>query len=166
MAANKEKIQTKVSTIDDGGLNSAEELREVFATHPDSFLEAIYGNEIFETQETSQIFTSLGFQYTYSLNIQKIGRLVSINGYVTATGVNQASVVAEITNPDFKIKEGGRYYACGTINGFTPELSFGGTTRSRLVRIYDSVNGNIFLECRGLKENESVAFSMMYSSKD
>ena len=39
----KANIQTQINTIDDGGVNTAAEVRDVFSTNANSILESIYG---------------------------------------------------------------------------------------------------------------------------
>lgn len=82
--STKTQIQTLIDTIIDGGLNTAQKVREVFGTGTSSILNNLYGTVISKSKnpnanDTTGIVTA-GFDNAYDVQIVKQGRKVTING--------------------------------------------------------------------------------------
>ena len=80
---NKADIQTQINTIDDGGNNSASEVRNVFGTHADSILEAIYSTSVSDDEATGT-YTTSNANFNYDLTFRKVGSSVTLTGRFTA----------------------------------------------------------------------------------
>jgi hypothetical protein len=96
--AIKTDIQAQINTINDGGLNTATEVRDVLGTNPSSLLENVYGSEILETQATVGGILTSNINFDYSVKIIKQGRRVFIDGSFTPNNNNVFDVFEIIAN--------------------------------------------------------------------
>ena len=77
--AIKTAIQAQVDTIDTGGVNTAAEVRAVFATNAASLLENIYADIITESHSSNTIYVPETAGFEYEVEISKIGRRVTLH---------------------------------------------------------------------------------------
>ncbi len=85
-------------------------------TNANSLLEAIYPEDVFDTEATNNVVTkqTTDSDYDYSLSIVKTGRKVTISGVVrknTASSTND--VFANITNPEYHPSEAVEFVSIG-----------------------------------------------------
>ena len=86
--STKADIQSSINTIDDGGLNTASEVRTVFG----NMLSNAYGTVVTDTQATTNVLTAdNATDKQYSVSILKQGREVLISGFIKN---NTASMIA------------------------------------------------------------------------
>ena len=99
----KAQLTTLINTIDTGGLNTAQEVRNV--------LEGIK-NEMFNETETIEN-NNLG-ELNYKITFEKIGNICFVNGYLknnTANAIIPSDYAIPITNDNFKPKATGQYFS-------------------------------------------------------
>lgn len=104
--ATKAQNLALIATLNDGGLNTAEEVRNVFI----GFTNELYTNVIIETQSTVNTVTSkntLNSNLRYNVEILKRGNQVTIKGNVINFGqsvignINPNDYFFEIVNAEF-----------------------------------------------------------------
>lgn len=108
--ATKAQIQTQINTIDNGGLNTAQEVREVFGTNQSSILESIYSDMITDS-ETTETVTTANANFEYEIIISKVGRHVTITGFfVVVNNASLASQIFEFSNAEYNANTDANYY--------------------------------------------------------
>ena len=78
--ATKADIQTQINTIDDGGSNTAAEVRAVFGTNTASLLETVYATTTTENQATvTPIYEPETAGFEYEVEVSKVGRQITLH---------------------------------------------------------------------------------------
>lgn len=167
--ATKAQIQANIdSLIDDGGLSTAEELRDALKNGPNSLLESLYPEVIQDSHLTSNLFVkdpSLPSDTEYYLNITKQGRVVVVNGQIIIPTVSSGigMDLAKLAIPgEYRIKENlnGRRLAAAYIrDGFTPAPS----TPTVLFR---EVSGELRFSIEFPVSGNSFFFQLTYITED
>ena len=106
--ATKTEIQNAINTIDDGGLNTAAEMRSVLELIKNAFYPAL----ITDTHLTTNLFSASG-SLTYRINVFKIGNVINIIGFVSNTTSEIISNVdiCETLNTEYFSETGMKFYA-------------------------------------------------------
>ena len=152
--ATKAEIQTQINTIDDGGNNTAAEVRDVLGTNSSSLLENIYPDIISDTDASSTIIVA-NSNFSYDVDIVKIGRLVNIKG--TATNIsgstqNQGASVFSITNTTYLAESSVNNLGTGGSNE-PIRLTVAGSPTTTFLQIGDAVFNN-----------ENLRFNLFYQT--
>lgn len=150
----KADIQTKINTIDTGGVNTAAELRDVLSTHVNSILEAIYGAVNEEDSGGTHVVTNPhNASITYNCHIQKVGRMVTINGtFFNNTG-------AFLLSPEiFTIDLSEYLQAAGTYYGNTT------STNAQSAEFRIILVGNILKYSGTLSATTKFSFLLTYNT--
>lgn len=101
MVTNKTNIQAQINTIADGVLNPASTVRNVFGTDPDSLLEAVY-SETLSDDSTTETYTTANANFSYVIDIYKVGSNITITGRFTALATTTAGTIFTITDLDLE----------------------------------------------------------------
>lgn len=146
--ATKTDIQNAINTINDGGLNTAAEVRAVYEV----FKDALYPTKITDSQSTTNVLTIDLADITYVLNLTKIGNLVSVSGRISnGTGAIISDVdLISITNTEY-------YPDCTALNPFYF------TSGSNIFQITSS---NKIKLTTSLGVGEDVYFNFSYKTVD
>lgn len=100
--STKANIQTQINTIDDGGVNTASEVRSVLGTDPNSLLESVYNDIVLDTN-ILQTITTANANFQYSIKVYEVGRSAVISGSLTCVNTqNIGSTVFVITDTDLQ----------------------------------------------------------------
>lgn len=146
--ATKTEIQTKINTIDDGGNNTAAEVRSVLGTDPASLLEAIYGSR-FSDNSLTETYTSKNANFDYDINFFKVGSNLIMNGSFTALATVTDEAIFTITDANYKTEIGKRFLSVASSNSNTL------TIRTDALNETIVVDGSVFA-------GESYDFSINY----
>lgn len=154
--ATKAEIQSQINTIDDGGLNTAIEVRDVLGTNPSSLLENSYGTEIIEDESTLNGITVSNVNFKYDVKILKQGRSVSLNGSFTKQNLTNNLTLFEIdvTNLDYAPSQ--------SLTKYTGSLYINNTGESIPLLIYP--NGLVAVET--FLAEESGLFHITYNTEN
>ena len=139
--ATKTQIQNAINTIDDGGLNTAAEMRSVL----ELIKNAMYPDITLDTQATTNVFTQFGSTFNYTLRVFKVGNLVSVNGSIENVS---GSIVSNVKVADITTSE---YLP----NGKGYQSNFDGVT----FRIDDTDNALTLISSLGIGESQYVAIT-------
>ncbi len=150
----KADIQTKINTIDDTGVNTAAEVRDVLATHLDSILEAGYGAVKEEDSAAAHPVTNPhNASIDYTCHIQKTFRSVTINGTFINNTINflREPEIFTIDLAEY-LQAAGTYYGGAT-------LVFGQSAAFRM-----SLTGNILTYNGTAPANTLFSFQLTYNT--
>jgi len=151
--STKTDITNSINTIDDGGLNTASEVRATLNTLKDN----AYGSVITELVSTgSEVLNNttkdLSTKY-YSLSYVKQGRLVSLNGNLTnKTG----SILSSSTWFTFN---SGEFLPASTPCEFIGTTSTGSDVLCKII-------GNTFTVVGSIGNNQTIYFNTNYFTQD
>ena len=143
--STKAQITTSINTINDGGVNTAAEVRAVFNTLKDNF----YPDVITVNQADTSIITlnpALAASITYNVDIWKQGRTVTMRFHMLkSTTALFGGVIFTITNSEYLGKPvtpitGGNGY-CGFAKFDNPE--FYGELKSDNTFVAGTLDGGI-----------------------
>lgn len=97
--STKAQIQTSINTINDGGVNTAAEVRSVHNTE----LSNNYADTINETHSIGTITAQTGALNFYDVYFCKQGRKVSVKGVLAnkQTSIDSSTSFFEIVDPEF-----------------------------------------------------------------
>lgn len=154
--STKTQIQTQIDSIATGVLNPASTVRSVLGTHPDSLLESLYADNIQETKATESILTTVSADIDFTANITKVGRIITVNGFITNNTSNVIAPYLNVTDNDYKCKEDVVFYGLGSIGIESIRVSVTNIT-SPIVSSRISF-GTI------ITPGESIKFSVSYAS--
>lgn len=116
----KTNIETKINTIDTGGVNTATEVREVLGTDPNSLLETIY-NTVIEDSHTTETITTSNSNFEYSINVNQIGRNITISGtFIALATVGSFVDIFSFQGTDYT--SGGKAYHAIAYKQFSEDL--------------------------------------------
>jgi hypothetical protein len=148
--ATKAQIQTQVNTINNGGLNTAAEVRDVFATNQASLLEGIYADAVTDN-ETSETITTSTALFDYDIVVSKVGRFVTISGnFISNSNLVANTSIFQFSNAEYNADTTAVYGIATSSNGSIP--IYMSAAHLRVAR--SVVNGEIF------------QFSITYPVKD
>jgi len=155
--AKKIDITNSINTIDDGGLNTAAEVRALHNFE----LENSYGSVVTEKADAIDgVITAkntINTDLLYKANIVKQGRVVTIIGDIQNSSdliisdVNADNFFFEIINPDYFPNTTAALNKYPTYNG--AYIRMGGTDRK-------------FIYCSSIGANTTIDFSITYFTKD
>lgn len=154
--ATKTEIQSKINEINNGGLNTAAEVRDVLGTHNNSILESVYGTEITETHETVGGITIPNADFEYTAIILKQGRKVFLkggfeclnSGFTTIFSINNTEY-----NPTMSISDG---------FGVTQNNEF-----SRFSIVFNPITNNFDFKINSsLLAEERLYYSITYNTEN
>jgi len=155
--AKKIDITNSINTIDDGGLNTAAEVRSLHNVE----LENAYGDVVTEKSDlVAGVITeknTINTDLLYKVNIVKQGRVVTMIGDIQNSSdliisdVNADNFFFEIINPDYFPNTTAALNKYPTYNG--AYIRMGGTDRK-------------FIYCSSIGANTTIDFSITYFTKD
>ena len=97
--STKNEIQTQINIINDGGANTAAEVRSVLGTNANSLLEAIYASPVEESHTVNSVTIPVTAGFEYQTKITKIGRRITIDlNVVNTSGGFLSGTIFQITN--------------------------------------------------------------------
>jgi hypothetical protein len=134
--STKTEIKNKIASINDGGLNSAVEVRQVLGVGDavdieDSLLENFYPTSITDrtnqSPESQVITTKFGNDVIYNVTITKIGRNVNMNGTIFNNTSNPLSYPNIFTITSAEYLQDANIYNCigGNSSTDTAHLTLG-----------------------------------------
>lgn len=89
--AIKTEIEAKINTIDDGGVNTAPEVRSVLGTDPNSLLEAVYADPTKDETTGTTTITTPNANFGYTAKFTKVGNNITISGLFTVVNTQSAN---------------------------------------------------------------------------
>jgi len=109
--ATKQEIIDKIKSVYtlNTGVTDWDEIESYLIEATDSILENIYGDTIIETDAAPSIFTPVA-GIEYNVSVQKVGRSVTIGGFIVNTSTVQKFDVLTISDNNFKPTFGKKYY--------------------------------------------------------
>lgn len=152
--STKAQIQSSINTINDGGANTAAEVRAVYNT----ILDNIYGTVITEAYsnlaDNTTFTTPNGTTHYYGLEMVKQGRVVTVTGFLTnKTGGITANEVW------FNIDPSEYTHDTNTVNFYGVSLGSGNNVECRLTT-------NEFKIIGVLGNNDTVYVNFSYFTQD
>lgn len=152
--STKAQIQTSINTINDGGNNTALEVRNVFTDE----LNNAYGDVVLETfnnlVNTTPNTTPNGVNHHYSLAMVKQGRKVTMSGNFT----NKTGGI--ISNVAIFSVDVGEYFQDSNVIGFYGFQESNGTP------VRCSMDGNSLMVGGAIGNNVTVRFNFQYYTLD
>lgn len=148
--ATKAEIEAQIQTINDGGLNTAVELRRVLGnSNPNSFIENIYGDVLVDSQISQAIFT-VQANVDFTLNIAKVGRLITVTGFAeNKTGTTISNLQLTCIHNGYKSKQ---------------NLVFYGWSDAGRVSMTNNIANGCLLTLGTILVNERIGLSITYAS--
>lgn len=155
--ATKAEIGSQIQTINDGGLNTAVELRGVLGDdNPNSLLENIYGDVIVETNVTETVFSISAnaliteFSFTLDANITKVGNLIHVTGFIESHfPVAVTSVRLNCVDVEYYGKQ---------------DLVFYGWSDKGRINMTNTVANGCYINIGTMLGGEILAFSILYTA--
>tara|TARA_R100000541_G_scaffold45643_1_gene52619 strand:+ start:3378 stop:3830 length:453 start_codon:yes stop_codon:yes gene_type:complete len=149
--STKLDITNSINTIDDGGLNTALEVRTTLNTLKDN----AYGSVINDTQATTNILTAdNATNRQYNINIVKQGRKVLLIGFLKN---NTASM---ISGEVFLTINAGEYTQDSNVITFYAKKQFGGSN------VRCSLGANTLTLIDTIGANETIFFETTYFTQN
>lgn len=154
----KTALQTLIETIDDGGVNTAAEVRAVL----NGALDNAYATEIIDTHLTTNVFTKIGTaNCEYEIRVIKQGRKVTVTGFVDSMQAS-LSQFATVTNSEYQPPANFRY---GSTNKIFTTLFSLDTNETAFAGIFRAtVAGNI--TAGGIQNGERLRFQFEYNTEN
>lgn len=142
----KTDIQTDINNINDGGLNTASEVRN-FA---DALLENSYGDVVTDDQTTTNVLTAYdAANYQYEIRAVKQGRKVILTGYLlnnTASIINN-TLFCEITGSDYiPTSDGIVCYGNNNLDGSPVKINISGIHPTMYLTLVDALGAGEIVE--------------------
>jgi len=95
---NRADIESLITDINDGGLNTAEEVRDVL----NGLLDSVYDDVVSENTSGTLNITTAGSNFTYNLYFQKVGKFISVTGnFNVTTSSSSGEVILTIDDSDW-----------------------------------------------------------------
>ena len=118
--ANKAEIKANIQSVLtlNASKTSRAEHEQALHTNSASLLENIYGNVINETEAAPSIFSVVNPNIEYNVNVMKVGRRVTIAGFIKNASASETIIdLLTIDSDEYKSTDNFRYHSNAMIEG-------------------------------------------------